>query len=298
MEELSDYPFESHYFEILRYKLHFLDEGSRHGPVIVLLHGVPTWSYIYRKIIPILVSSGYRVICPDMIGFGKSQKPQKKKDHTYTLHFESLSGLIQHLKLNNFIIYGQDWGANFALHLSVFYPTKIIGTVVSNGMVPSGHEPLSFSLRAWAFFAKYSPFLPIGFLVNLGCKRKLSKAEQAAYQRPFTKKNSLAGARVLPGWIPTNSKNLHAIRGQNIWSKLGKMDIPVATLFSDGDPFTRGAEKYIIRNIPGSKNQKHKIISGGHFLQEDSAKEIANFLKDFAQSLFQPYLPNDSKKPN
>jgi len=283
MERLPDYPFEPHYLEVSGYRMHYLDEGPVDGPVFMLLHGVPSWSFIYRRIIPKLVSKGFRVVCPDLIGFGKSQKIHKSKIHSYELHLDSLTRLLTQSDMKEVMIYGQDWGANFALHLCITKPDRIIGVIVSNGSVLTGHEPLPFHLKAWKWFAQRSPILPVGTLLNMGCQRKLTKAERKAYDFPFTGKKDQTGIREFPAWIPSHSNDEHAIRGQNIWQKLSVLKTPTLCLFSNNDPFTRGAEIYIIEKIPGANNQSHRTLSGGHFIQEDAGEEIANLLIEFAK---------------
>lgn len=263
--------------------MHYLDEGPADGLVFMLLHGVPSWSFIYRRIIPVLTAKGFRVICPDLLGFGKSQKILQNNHHSYQLHLDSLSELLTQSDLKRVVVYGQDWGATFALHLSIVKSDRIIGVVVSNGTVLTGYESLPFHLKAWKCFAQRSPILPVGTLINIGCRHKLTKQERQAYNFPFANRRDKKGIRELPRWIPSHPNDEHALRGQEIWKKLSVHKTPILCLFSDNDPFTQGAERLLIEGLPGTKNQHHRALSGGHFIQEDAGEEIATLLIDFTK---------------
>lgn len=278
---MKDYPFTPHFIEYSGYFMHYLDEGPAHGPAFLFLHGVPSWSYIYRRFIPPLAQAGFRVICPDMIGFGKSQKILRKEHIAYELYLESISTLIDFLQPNHLLVYGQDWGACLALHLAVEKPDVIQGVAVSNGTILTGEEKLPAALKLWTWFARNSPILPLGWLVNKGCQRVLSREERIAYDLPFRSTDEKVCIRTFPGWIPKSATQKEALRGQEIWSKLKKYEKPLVCLSSDKDPFTSGYEHKLITEIPGAKNQPHRKLVAGHFIQEDKADEIANFLLQF-----------------
>ncbi len=286
-ENLQDYKFQSHYQSVLGLNIHYLDEGSSQGPCLMLLHGVPTWSYIYRHMIPLLVKQGYRVIAPDLIGFGKSEKLPTKNAHSYEYHIDWLTALVKTLDLGPIVIYGQDWGAILALHLAADLQDQIRGLVLSNGVILTGEEKLPFMLKLWMILARYSPVLPIGRFIDLGCKRKLSRAEKYAYNSVFKNTHEKGGVRALPGFIPTNTRQLEAKIGWEAWEKLVKYEKPVLCLFSTDDPFTRQSEEYIINRIPGAHNQPHQKIPGGHFIQEDApdvlVSQIIKFMADIPE---------------
>ncbi len=286
MEEkpfFRDYPFEPHFKTVLGLKIHYIDEGPIDGPVIVLLHGVPSWSYIYRHMIPPLTKAGHRVIAPDLIGFGKSDKLAIKKAHCYEYHIDWIRELIMQLGLSQLVLFGQDWGAIIGMHLATTLGDQLRGLILSNGVITTGEEKLTLMIRLWIFFARYSPLLPVGWLINAGCRRKLAKFERDAYNWPFPSAKDLAGVRALPSFIPLKTNQVEAKLAWEAWEKLVHYEKPVLTLFSDGDPFTRNGEKLILERVPGAQNQAHKKLHGGHFIQEDApellVEEISSFIK-------------------
>ncbi|MCK5820831.1 MAG: alpha/beta fold hydrolase [Bacteroidales bacterium] len=285
MEGIFEYPFLSRYIEIDGLRVHYLDEGSRENVTFLLLHGLPAWSYMYRKIIPILTAKGYRVVCPDLIGFGKSDQLEKASDYTYNRQFSILNSFLKKLNLDSIIIYGQDWGAGFALHLTVENQNQILGCAASNGLLPTNQLKIPPRLKIWQWFAKYSPYIPVGQIVSWGCSHTLPLKVKRNYSRPFQKPRTKIPVRVLPQWIP-KSKDDPIIQDHiGIWQKLEQMHTPVLCLFSDKDKFTSGGAEHLIAKIPGCQNQAHQKLRGGHFIQEDAGEELANLLINFANSL-------------
>ncbi len=285
--EISSYPFKEHWTKVIGLRMHYVDEGPKEGPVILLLHGVPSWSYIYRNIIPALVNNGFRVIAPDMIGFGKSEKLVLASQHSYTYHIGWLSTFINNLDLNQIVLFGQDWGAILGMHLAVRVPDRIRGLILSNGVILTGEEKLPLIFYIWKWYTRFSPRLPVGRLIDFGCKRKLTKTERDAYEAPFLTKWKKSATRALPSLVPTRPNHPTAHLAWEAWEKLVHWEKPVLTLFSDGDPITRNAEKMILQRIPGASAQSHKKLIGGHFIQEDAPEEIVEQIIKFTKSIKQ-----------
>ncbi len=280
-----EYPFTSRFIEIDGLKVHYLDEGDRDGVPFLLLHGVPAWSYMYRNIIPILVKEGYRVVCPDLIGFGKSDQLVKASDYTYHRQFSVLNTFLKRLNLVSVIIYGQDWGAGFALHLTVENKDRVAACAVSNGLIPTNHQKLPLRLLLWKAFARYSPYIPVGLIVSGACRRSLPLAIRKNYTKPFQKPRNKIPVRVLPYWIPRTADDPRTSDYVTIWEKLYHLHTPVLCLFSEKDKFTKGGDDYLISKIPGCQHQNHQKLPGGHFIQEDASKLLTNLLIEFEKSL-------------
>lgn len=285
MEGIFGYPFLSRYIEIDGLRVHYLDEGPREGETFLLLHGVPAWSYMYRNIIPILTNEGFRVICPDLIGFGKSDQLDKASDYTYNRQYAILNSFLKELEIDSAILYGQDWGAGFALHLTVENQDRIIGCAVSNGLLPTSHLKLPPRLLIWKAFARYSPYIPAGQIVSWGCWRTLPKKVKRNYNKPFQKPRKSTPVRVLPHWIPRSIDDARIRDHVGIWERLQHLQTPVLCLFSDRDRFTRGGDAYLKQKIPGCQDQKHQKLPGGHFIQEDASEQLATLLVEFGKSL-------------
>lgn len=276
---LPDWPFAPHYQEVTDadgtvLRLAYVDEGRRDGAPVLLMHGEPSWSYLYRKIIPDLVAAGHRVIAPDLIGFGRSDKPAARADYTYERHVAWTSDWFTALDLKDFTLFCQDWGGLIGLRLVAAFPERFAGLVIGNTGLPTG-TGLTDGFAAWLTFSQTVPQMPIGFIVNGGSARQLSEAEVAAYDAPFPDETYKEGARQFPALVPVTPE--HGSVAENIaaWKVLEAFDKPVVTAFSDGDAITRGGEAVFQARIPGAAGQPHATLSGGHFLQEDSPAEIA-----------------------
>ncbi len=273
---IADYPFQDHYIDVLGLRMHFVDEGPGGANPILLLHGTPAWSYIYRKIIILLAAKGIRVIAPDMIGFGKSEKPVSSGSHTYRNHVAWMAEFIRLMDLKQITLFGQDWGAIIGMHLAAEMPDRFNGLLLSNGVVLTGDEKLPKVFRLWRFFTRYSPWMPIGTIISLGCRCTLSKGERHAYRLPFLSSREWAGIRALPSLVPGRWNQSDIPYCRDLWKTFEQWNKPVICLFSDGDPFTRGGDCRIRECVPGARGQKHKVLSGGHFIQEDAPEEIVN----------------------
>lgn len=281
-EGLLDWPYAPHYFDVRDadgtvLRLHYVDEGPRDAPPVLLMHGEPSWAYLYRHVIAGLAARGRRVIAPDLIGFGRSDKPAKRTDYTYERHVAWMSQWLTTLDLSGLTLFCQDWGGLIGLRLVAAYPERFAGLVIANTGLPVG-TGMTDGFKAWLEMSQSIPVMPIGGIVNMGTGRNLTEAEVAAYDAPFPDETFKEGARQFPTLVPVTPE--HASVAENIaaWAVLERFDKPVVTAFSDGDAVTRGGDAPIQARIPGAKGQPHVTLSGGHFLQEDSPAEIVDVI--------------------
>jgi haloalkane dehalogenase len=274
-KNLPNYAFQPNYIDIDGLRMHYVDEGIKGADPILMLHGEPTWSYLYRHMIPICAAAGHRVIAPDLIGFGKSDKPINIKDYSYQSHMIWMQSFIEKLDLKNITLVCQDWGSLIGLRLAAENEGRFKAIVVGNGMLPTGDQEPPKAFKIWRKFALNSPWFPIARIVESGSFKSLSKDERRAYDAPFPNKKFKAGARAFPALVPTTTDNPATQANRAAWEVLKKWHKPFLTTFSNGDPITRGGDKYMQNLVPGSKNMPHITLKGGHFLQEDSGTEFA-----------------------
>ena len=283
-ENLEDYPFEEIYCTVGNdLRLHYLDEGNPAHPVVLLLHGEPSWSYLYRKMIPILINSGLRVIAPDLVGFGKSDKPAKQSDYTYAKHINWIQDLLDHLDLKDINMFIQDWGGLIGLRLLTANPDNFKSVVAGNTMLPTGSVSPPQAFLDWQNFAATSPKFDVATIMQKATTTVLSDEVMKAYNAPFPTDEYKAGARVFPALVPTSEKNPECNNNKDAWKILIQWNKPFLNVFSDQDPITKGGDQVFQKLIPGTKGMDHKTISGGHFLQEDSGPEIAELMVSFYQ---------------
>jgi len=280
-ENLPDFSYAPHYLDYEGIRMHYVDEGTEEETILAL-HGEPTWSYLYRKFIPIL-SPKYRFIAPDMIGFGKSDKLTHPEDYSFHLHYDALKHLIRTLKLQNITLVVQDWGGLLGLSLLGEHPDWFKRVVIMNTFLPIG-RPLPFTFKLWQTFAWYFPSLPIGMVIRMGCYQKHPRAVIQAYKAPFPSRKYKAGAKAFPQLVPAKptDEGVEAIRRAR--AALQQWHKPALVMFSDKDPVMSGLEGFFCKLIPASQ-QRHKIIiqDAGHFLQEDKGEEIAQYIDRFIQ---------------
>ena len=279
------YPFHENFIEVDGIRMHYVDENKNAEKVLVLVHGEPTWGYLYRNIIPTLVKAGYRVIVPDLIGFGKSDKPKHKKEYSYAKSvawFQEF--LFDKLSLNNINLIVHDWGGLIALRLVANFPEKFKSVVAMNTAFPriEGFNPVFY---LWRLFVPVLLKLPFGRLMPLGTIRKMEKQDRLAYDAPFPSALYKAAPIIFPKLVPAFPWNKESKNNKLLWKKLCNYNKPFLTVFSDKDPFTKRVEEDFIKHIKGAQNIKHhKIKNAGHFLQEDEPELVCALIIDFLKT--------------
>jgi haloalkane dehalogenase len=260
----------------------YLDEGPSDAAPILCLHGEPSWSFLYRKMIPIFVAAGHRVLAPDLIGFGRSDKPTSRTDYTYQRHMDWLTSFLTTLDLTNVTLVCQDWGGLLGLRLVAENEARFARVVAANTFLPTGDMPMPKAFFDWREFSQTTPELHVGRIVAGGCKTTLSAEVIAAYDAPFPDDRYKAGARQFPTLVPASPDDPAAPANRRAWEVLTQFTKPVLTAFSDKDPITRGAEMILQAMIPGTKGRTHPtVVGGGHFLQEDCGEELAKIVNAF-----------------
>jgi len=267
-------------------RVHYLDEGNPGAAdTVVCLHGEPSWSYLYRTLVPVLVDAGHRVVAPDLVGFGRSDKPAERTDHTYARHVEWLrAALFDELDLRDVTLVCQDWGGLLGLRLVAAHPDRFRRVVAANTGLPTGDAHLTEAFFAWQRFSQEVPELPIGRIVRGGTLKGLDDDVASAYDAPFPDERYKEGPRQMPALVPTRPDDPAAEDNRRAWAALRDFDRPFLCAFSDGDPITRGAERQFLEAVPGAAGQDHVTIRGaGHFLQEDKGEELAAAIVSFVE---------------
>jgi haloalkane dehalogenase len=274
--DLPDYAFEPHYADLADgIRMHYVDEGPADADVVLMLHGEPSWSYLYRHMVPVFAAAGLRAVAPDLVGFGRSDKPTAIADYTYQRHVDWLREWIEQLDLRRITLVCQDWGSLLGLRLAAEHEERFDRIVVANGFLPTADRSTPIAFKVWRLFATKSPVLPVGRIVATGTKRKLTRAERAAYDAPYPSARHKAGARAFPALVPTSPDDPAVPANRAAWARLGQWEKPFLTLFGNGDPILGRADKPLREHVPGAKGQPHARVSGGHFVQEDAGVEIA-----------------------
>jgi len=284
---LPGYPFEPHYLEVPdgeggELRVQYVDEGPGDADPVLLLHGEPSWSFLYRKMIPVITAAGHRAVAPDLVGFGRSDKPSKRDDYTYQRHVDWMRELLEQLDLRNVTLVGQDWGGLIGLRLVAEHPDRFARVVAANTFLPTGDRNPGDAFLAWQKFSQEAPRFPVGRIVNGGCVTELPEDVVAAYDAPFPDETYKEGARQFPLLVPTSPSDPAAEPNRRAWEALSEFDKPFLTAFSDSDPITGGADRVLQESIPGAKGRPHTTLTGGgHFLQEDVGEELARVVVDF-----------------
>lgn len=314
--ELADYSFAPHYQQVSdteggQLRIHYLDEGPPTGDVVLLMHGQPAWSYLYRHMIPLLVARGFRVLAPDLVGFGRSDKPTRMQDYTYARHIAWMSEWLTALDLQGITVFFQDWGSLIGLRLVTAFPERFVRVVLANGGLPAGTIPAQHAdalkqayetlpavpakeLNArfrdrsgipgflyWRKFCAASPDLEIGNLMAAVSARPLSAAEKAAYSAPFPDQSYMAGARQFPSLVPVFHDDPEVEENKAAWDVLRRFDKPFMLAFADSDPVTAGGDKKFIAEVPGCEGVAHRTIeNAGHFLQQDQPGQCVQAILD------------------
>ncbi len=284
-KDLPGFDFESRYLDIDGLRMHYVDEGARDADTVLLLHGEPSWSYLYRHMIPPLVDAGLRVVAPDLIGFGKSDKPANKRDYSYAGHVDWMRRFIEAVDLNDITLFGQDWGSLIGLRVAAENERRFSRIAIGNGGLPTGDQAMPKAFRIWRAFATYSPWLPIGRIVQSGTVTELGADVVAAYDAPFPSARYKAGARAFPALVPTTPDDPASDANRAAWQTFTRWRKPFLTTFSNRDPITRGGDRPWQQKVPGARGQQHVTIrNAGHFLQEDKGPELAEVLIGFVRS--------------
>lgn len=279
---LHNYPFEPHYLGLGEMRMHYVDKGSPEGPPVLLLHGEPSWSYLYRKMIPILVGAKHRAIAPDLFGFGRSDKPTKATDYTYQFHVDSIIHLVLSLDLHDITLVCQDWGGLIGLRVAAEHTDRFARIVASNTFLPTGDRKPSDAFFQWRTYSQKVPVFHAGGIVRGGCVTELPEDVIAAYDAPFPDESYKAGARAFPMLVPVAPDDPASAPNRRAWEVLSAWEKPFLTAFSDSDPITAGADRIFQKIVPGAKGQPHTPITGaGHFVQEDKGEELAQIVVDF-----------------
>ncbi|MEM9257241.1 MAG: haloalkane dehalogenase [Pseudomonadota bacterium] len=315
--DLVDFPFAPHYLQIAdgegsELRVHFLDEGSPDAPIVLLMHGQPSWSYLYRHMITPLVDAGFRVLAPDLIGFGRSDKPTRIEDYSYARHIAWMSAWLDTVVAQPVALFCQDWGGLIGLRMVADRPERFSHVVVSNTGLPDGRMiPQEFQgmlkeayqslpvveaqelgsrfedsegipgFLYWRKFCAEKPDLDIGEIMQVTAGQPLSKAEQAAYSAPFPDQTFMAGARRFPSLVPVFEDEPGADENRAAMEALASFDRPFMTAFADNDPVTRGGEHVFQSRVAGAQGVAHRTIkNAGHFVQQEAPKQCVQSILD------------------
>jgi haloalkane dehalogenase len=286
--DLPEFPYEPSYSEVSddeggRLRMAWVEDGPADADPVLMLHGEPSWSFLYRRMMPILAAAGHRVICPDLVGFGRSDKPTRREDHTYARHVEWVRALVfDVLGLTRVTLVGQDWGGLIGLRLAAEHPDRVAHLVVANTGLPTGDIPMPDIWWQFRQAIQSVPALDVGRFVQAGCQRPMSDEVRAGYDAPFPDDSYSAGPRAMPGLVPTAPDDPAAAANRAAWAFLCNSATPMLVAFSDGDPITGGMGPIFQREMRGAQGYDHPVIHGaGHFLQEDAGEELAKHIVDF-----------------
>ncbi|BBZ11598.1 haloalkane dehalogenase [Mycobacterium branderi] len=286
--DLPEFPYPPNYSDIPdgeggTLRMAWVQDGPDDADPILMLHGEPSWSFLYRKMIPVLAGAGHRVVCPDLVGFGRSDKPTRHEDHTYARHVEWVRSLVfDVLDLRRVTLVGQDWGGLIGLRLAAEHPDRFSRIVVANTGLPTGDIPMPEIWWKFREAIQGLPTLDIGRFVQSGCRQAMSEAVRAAYDAPFPDDSYCAAPRAMPGLVPTSPDDPAAPANRSAWATLCESTTPMLVAFSDGDPITGAMAPIFQRQMRGAQGIDHPVVhDAGHFLQEDAGEELAGYIVDF-----------------
>jgi len=285
--DLPDFPWEPRYAAVPdpdggELRMAYVEAGPADGPVVLLLHGEPSWSFLYRRLLPVLAAAGLRAVAPDLVGFGRSDKPSAVGDHTYRRHLDWCRALVfDVLGLQQVTLVGQDWGGLLGLRLVAEHPERFARVVAANTGLPTGDHDMPEVWWRFRRTVERAEHLDVSRLVQSGCRRVLDPAERAAYDAPFPSEEHSAGLRQMTALLPLTRNDVGAEIGRRTMAFLGEWERPFLTCYSDGDPATRGWEQVFRDHVPGAAGLPHRVLQGaGHFLQEDAGPELARNVLD------------------
>lgn len=288
-ESLSGFDFEPHYLDINdpdlgTLRMHYLDEGPRDGQILLCMHGEPSWCYLYRKMIPSLVEAGFRVLAPDLVGFGRSDKPADTEDYTFAKHVSWMTDWVTQLDIQGATLVAQDWGGLIGLRLVAAMPQRFERVTIANTGLPTGDQGASEAFIAWRDFSLKDEAFDIGMILNNFGRGSLSEDDQDAYRAPFPDDSYKAGARKFPSLVPSSTDD--PAREDNIaaWEVLKTWEKPFLCCFSDNDPITGGGDKVFHKLVPGCAGQPHATLHGGHFIQQEDGERWSAIIIDWIKS--------------
>jgi haloalkane dehalogenase len=294
-EHLPGFDFEPRYMEIAGLRIHYVDEGPANGLPVLLLHGEPTWSYLYRKMIPPITAGGHRAIAPDLVGFGRSDKYVRMEDYSYRMQVDVMAEFVRRLDLQRATLFGQDWGGLVGLRVVAGDPDRFAGVIAANtGLpLPTAETSIPLAFSAWRLFSRWTPVFPTGRIIDAGTLTELPDDVRAAYEAPFPTRRHMAGARIMPSLVPIRPDDPAVPDTERAWEVLRRWNKPFVTAFSDGDPITRGLETIFQAQVPGARGRRHVTIEGaGHFLQEDKGEELGALVAEFVQRIERDLEPS------
>jgi haloalkane dehalogenase len=279
---LPDWPYEPKYIDVDALRMAYVDEGQQGGRTILLLHGEPTWGYLYRRMLPTLLAAGHRTVVPDLIGFGRSDKPTAREAYTYAGHVAWLNSFIEQLDLRDIVLFAQDWGGLLGLREAAEHPERFDRLVLANTFLPDG-APAGEGFMQWQRASQEMAFLDAGKLLQRATlARELSDAEVDAYRAPFPSEEYMAGARQFPLLVPTGPDDPAVPANRAAWDVLERWERPVLTLWAPDDIVLGRMQGALVDRIPGAVGQPHRTFSpAGHFLQDDVGEELAEAIVDW-----------------
>ncbi|MEU8250019.1 haloalkane dehalogenase [Nonomuraea sp. NPDC048916] len=280
---LPDFPYEPRYAEVDGLRMAYVEAGPPDGEPVVLLHGEPSWSFLYRHVMRELAAAGLRAVAVDLVGFGRSDKPAEPGDHTYARHVEWTRALLfDALKLTGVTMVGQDWGGLIGLRIAAEHPERIARIVAANTGLPTGDIPMPEVWHRFRDAVVNAPSLDIARFVQSGCRTQLPPDVRAAYDAPFPDESYKAAAKAMPGLVPTTPDDPAAPANRAAWQVLTTLDRPFLVAFSDADPITGGMAPILKKSMAGAAGRDHPVIAGaGHFLQEDAGAELGRHIAAF-----------------
>jgi haloalkane dehalogenase len=277
---VPDFPYAPVYTDVGSLRMAHVESGE--GAPVLMLHGEPTWSFLYRKMIPVFAAAGFRALAPDLIGFGRSDKPAAVGDYSYAAHVSWTRTWIEALDLREITLVCQDWGSLIGLRLAAEHPDRFSRIVVANGFLPVADRPAPLAFRLWRVFARYAPVFPTGRIVQAGTVSHLEPAVLTAYDAPFPSERHKAGARAFPRLVPTQINDPAVPANRAAWQALGQWQKPFLTAFGKKDPILGWADRILRRHVPGAQGQPHRdLANAGHFVQEDAGPELAALTVDW-----------------
>ncbi len=290
--DLPEYDFSPYYIDCNGYRMHYVEAGNSEAEPVLMLHGEPTWAYLYRKMILPIADAGFRVLVPDLIGFGRSDKPADIPTHTYAFHVENITRFAVSLDLRNITLVCQDWGSLIGLRVAAENESRFARIVVGNGGLPTGDHGRTEAFMRWRTAVEKMQeqgYMPVGKIVsrdpaNPEAPPKFGEDVMAAYEAPFPNGKYMAGPLAMPMLVPIDADSPATEANRAAWEVFKQWQKPLLTAFSDGDPITAGGEKVFQKLVPGARDQQHVTIKGAyHFLQEDKGLEFAAAVIKFMQ---------------